>query len=96
MTGKPLITLKEKWEEAIGMDITDEDWSRALGYPQKISRNTRLKYLQFNYLHQTYLTPEKSQQYMEGIGGIVLGAGQRRRTLFIWFGHANPPLLIGN
>ena len=59
MVQRPLAGIKRKWEEALGKEIPDEDWVRILEYPQKISRNTRLKYLQFNYVHQTYLTPSK-------------------------------------
>ena len=54
----PLERIKTKWEEILGEEISDKEWGKILAYPQKISRITRLKYIQLNYLHQKYLTPE--------------------------------------
>lgn len=34
-------------------------WTQCIGYPKYISNNARLKYMQFNYLHHTYLTPHR-------------------------------------
>ena len=59
MIRKLLTNIKLKWEALLNRAMTDKEWSGALMYPQKISRNTRLKYIQFNYLHQTYLTPKR-------------------------------------
>ena len=59
MVRLPLDTLKLKWEAVLGRDLTKTEWVKTLSYPQKVSRNTRLKYIQFNYLHQTYLTPSR-------------------------------------
>ena len=47
---------KMKWEEELGEVIEDDQWTRALAYVKQVSRNARLKYTQFNYLHRTYFT----------------------------------------
>ncbi|KAJ1218898.1 hypothetical protein NDU88_006469, partial [Pleurodeles waltl] len=55
----PLRSLRGRWEGTIGRELTDSEWKRILAYPRKISRNTRLRYIQYNYLHRTYLTPHR-------------------------------------
>ena len=52
-----LSATRRKWEEALDRALADKEWARITEYPQKIYSNTRLKYLQFNYLHQSYLIP---------------------------------------
>ena len=59
MVRKPIYQARAKWEAVIERRIEDKPWETVQAYSQTISRNTRLKYIQFNYLHQTYLTPKR-------------------------------------
>ena len=54
------LAIKDKWDkEGTNENITLAQWETALTYVKRVSRNARLKYTQFNYLHQTYLTPHR-------------------------------------
>ncbi|KAJ1105971.1 hypothetical protein NDU88_003374, partial [Pleurodeles waltl] len=55
----PLRSLRGGWEGTVGRELTDSEWKKILAYPRMVSRNTRLRYLQYNYLHRTYLTPHR-------------------------------------
>ena len=67
MIRTPLTSTKSRWETLLGRDNQEGEWTRILAYPQKISRNTRLKYIQFNYIHKTYLTSRITKMYGEEV-----------------------------
>lgn len=58
--------LREKWERILSKTLTDAEWRHVLESPKKIPRNTHLKYLQFNYVHMTYMTPHRIQAAFGG------------------------------
>lgn len=47
-----------------------EEWEEACTKAQSRTTNTRLKLLQYNWLLQTYITPEKLNRYNRAIPGI--------------------------
>lgn len=51
--------LREAWELDLG-DMESEDWTEALLSPRETSISMRLRLIQFNYLHRTYYTRERS------------------------------------
>lgn len=66
MTIHPLHRLRERWEGTLAKQLTDKQWEKALGGPKKVSRNSAFKYLQFNWLHRTYLTPHRLNVVYKG------------------------------
>ena len=59
MIRAPLRRTRDKWEQLLGKEVNDIEWGKILAYARKVSRNSRLKYIQFNLLHQAYFTPDK-------------------------------------
>ncbi|KAJ1176629.1 hypothetical protein NDU88_001900 [Pleurodeles waltl] len=58
-----LTLLRTYWEEALRMELTDAQWEQALMVPKIISVNARYyKYIQFNYLHNTYIASARLAQ----------------------------------
>ena len=57
---------RKRWEKDLGKTFTDKEWEECLGMVKKISRNTRLKFTQFNYIHQAYLDPAKITRMFGG------------------------------
>ena len=54
---KPLAALREQWDMDLGTPLTDAQWLQATSQVKSISRNMRLRFTQFKYLHRSYLTP---------------------------------------
>ena len=54
---KPRLASRTSWEMDMELQLTDGEWDQSLEQIKKISRNTRLKFTHFNYVHQTYLSP---------------------------------------
>lgn len=54
-----LLALRETWAEDGLEEITDAAWTQILEHPRRVSRNTRLKFIQAMILHRAYLTPHK-------------------------------------
>lgn len=48
--------MKVKWETDLELQITDMDWEKILAHISAISRNARIKLINFYYLHRVYLT----------------------------------------
>ena len=57
---------KSRWERDLGLQIEDRDWNTCLEQVRRVSRNSRMKYTQFNYLHQCYLDPAKIAKMFGG------------------------------
>lgn len=52
-----LTTLRIKWSEDTGTELTDKAWANMLEHPKWVSRNAKLKFIQTMVLHRSYLTP---------------------------------------
>ena len=48
-----------------GREFRGKEWKQDLENVHQVSRNTRYKYTQFNYLHTTYLTPHRLNIMMQ-------------------------------
>lgn len=59
MTSHPFPRLQERWKGTLNRQLTEKEWKKVLGGPKKVSRITAFKFLQFNMLHRTYLTPHR-------------------------------------
>ncbi|KAJ1205806.1 hypothetical protein NDU88_001232 [Pleurodeles waltl] len=55
----PFASLHTYWEEALQGELKDAQWGQALTVPKMISLNSCYEYIQFNYLHHTYLAPAR-------------------------------------
>ncbi|KAJ1190392.1 hypothetical protein NDU88_007130 [Pleurodeles waltl] len=58
----PLTSLQVYWEDALRVKLTDTQWEQAFMVLKIITVNARFKYIQFNYLHHTYLAPVRLAQ----------------------------------
>lgn len=59
MSKSSLPNLKIDWEDCIVSEQEDKERDNIQKYSCKISKNTILKYTQFNYLHTTYMKPKR-------------------------------------
>ena len=57
---------RNRWERDMGLIIDDRDWNTCLEQVKRVSRNSRMKYTQFNYVHQCYLDPLKIAKMFGG------------------------------
>ncbi|XP_069076674.1 uncharacterized protein [Pleurodeles waltl] len=54
---EPQSQAKARWETALRSPLNACTWTMALTTTREVSWNARFRFTQFNYLHQTYLTP---------------------------------------
>ena len=57
---------KARWERDLGLQLESRDWDTCLEQVKKVSRNSRMKFTQYNYLHQCYLDPAKITKMFGG------------------------------
>ncbi|KAJ1198840.1 hypothetical protein NDU88_002679 [Pleurodeles waltl] len=57
-----LPNVKARWDAVLPTPLSQETWITALTTIKSVSRNPRLRYTQFNYLHQSYLSPARIQK----------------------------------
>ena len=62
-----LPTLHLHWSQDLLIDLYDSNWANFLGYVLRISRNARLKLLQFDNIQCTYLTPTQLHTVFGGV-----------------------------
>ncbi|KAJ1091063.1 hypothetical protein NDU88_004191 [Pleurodeles waltl] len=48
-----------RWNAVLPTPLPLKDWPKALSHIRGVSRNPRFRYTQFNYTHQTYLSPAR-------------------------------------
>lgn len=77
----------EAWREDLHEDISMEKWEKACTKAQLRTTNTRLKLLQYNWLMQAYITPEKLNRYNRAIPDSCI-KGTYKRYTFIVSGNA--------
>ncbi|KAJ1170037.1 hypothetical protein NDU88_001918 [Pleurodeles waltl] len=63
---EPTIVLKVKWEQKLGEDILDKDWTQILHYKKQQIRDQRFIYAQFKFFHYTFMSPA-------GLANMYLG-----------------------
>jgi hypothetical protein len=52
-------TSEDTWEEKVGLNLTNEEWSNTYTYPYKLTKNTRILEFQFKITHRTLACKEK-------------------------------------
>ena len=77
---------KLKWERALNKELSIKQWEMAMEQTKRVSRNARLKFTHFNYLHLTYLTPHRLTECSQGRSQTVQDAAILMQLLFIWYG----------
>ncbi|KAJ1129535.1 hypothetical protein NDU88_007903 [Pleurodeles waltl] len=54
-----LTQAKTRWDAVLPSLLPQKTWAAALSMIKNVSRNTRLRYTQFNYIHHSYLSPAR-------------------------------------
>ena len=77
---------RSRWERDLGLQLEDKEWTSSLEHIKKVSRNSRLKYTQFNYVHQCYLDPSKITRIFGGPARTCPRCGSTQATFYhmVW------------
>ena len=75
-----------RWKTAQGHDLSDKQWDMSLEMTKRVSRNARLKFTQFNYVHHTYLTPQRLHNMFPGVSSECPRCGHTDATFIhmVW------------
>lgn len=74
------------WRKDLNINISEETWKLICLKSQKLSINSNLKLLQYNWIMQLYITPVKLNKYNNRIPDTCFKCGEARGTFFhcIW------------
>ena len=87
--------VREKWAFDLQLELHDGDWDKILNYIPRVSRNARFRFLQFNFMHRTYLTPTRLHRIFPTVSSECPPAPRMRSTFTIWSGPADRFSLSG-
>lgn len=77
---------RERWESDLGIKIHEDLWSRLCQNSLFATINARFKLVNFNFLHQLYLSPQKLHRYNPSISNVCFRCGIAEGTMLhcIW------------
>ena len=78
--------LRITWESDLQIPLSECDWINILQHIPRISRNARLKYLQFNYTHRTYMSPARLHSIFPSVSPRCLRCGDEDADFYhmVW------------
>uniref|UniRef100_A0A3Q3BNZ9 Reverse transcriptase domain-containing protein n=1 Tax=Kryptolebias marmoratus TaxID=37003 RepID=A0A3Q3BNZ9_KRYMA len=69
-----------KWEKDLGMSIERQLWNSLCREGLTSTLNARFRLVQFNFLHQLYVTPQKLHKYNSNISPLCFRCGMEEGT----------------
>lgn len=72
----------ESWREDLQENISIEEWEKACTKAQLQTVNTRLRFLQYNWLMRSYMTPVKLNKFYNTIPDVCIKCDKEKGTIF--------------
>lgn len=72
----------ESWREDLQENISIEEWVKACTKAQLQTVNTRLRFLQYNWLMRSYMTPVKLNKFYNTIPDVCIKCDKEKGTFF--------------
>ena len=76
---------RTQWMNDLQINISEEDWSEICSGAQRLTINTHLKLIQYNWIMRTYITPERLNKMNPNIPDLCVKCNVEKGTLFHCF-----------